>query len=80
VAKYLTYSQAFQKIQGAAIEREDVQLDVLRNRIEYKKENKNTELSCVKCHLIYAYYFLKNLRLLSTDPGVLYITVTVTEN
>jgi hypothetical protein len=60
------------KIQGTTIEYDDFQIAVLLNLVE--SETKNLGVSAVKCHLIYAFYFLSGLR------GMQYIPVIVMGN
>jgi hypothetical protein len=51
-------SDSIHKIQSVATECDDIQTAVLMNWVECKKE-KNYRILIAKCHIIYAFYFLK---------------------
>ena len=51
-------SDSIHKIQSVATECDDIQTTILMNWVECKKQ-KNYRILVVKCHIIYAFYFLK---------------------
>ena len=51
-------SDSTHKIQSVATECDGIQTTVLMNWVECKKQ-KNSRILVVKCHKIYAFYFLK---------------------